>query len=138
MRNDEFREKIIDQSREFYYRSCEKSNVNPLVMNRTSSEVGAKFVTLKNSNGESVKIRYTRSYLFFTIGNIEYSEKIKYSKKIIKTRYALMIESELFESFKEQSVTKNIPVNILIEDLIVKYLEEIGNPIHEEKIVKNS
>jgi len=107
-------------------------------MNRTSSEVGAKFVTLKNSNGESVKIRYTRSYLFFTIGNIEYSEKIKYSKKIIKTRYALMIESELFESFKEQSVTKNIPVNILIEDLIVKYLEEIGNPIHEEKIVKNS
>ncbi|MCL4483240.1 MAG: hypothetical protein M1445_11660 [Bacteroidetes bacterium] len=78
--SDHFEEHLLDLSREFYYRSCAKAGIKPILVGRKMSEVKPRFVFLRNSKGAEVKVRHTRTFLFVELSGKEYSCSISPSK----------------------------------------------------------
>ena len=132
MKSEPLHKDLLNQARVFYFETCVKAGVVPFQANQSLSQVESNFIMLKSSKGDLIKIRFTKNFLFLELNGSQYRTDIKQSGKRLKTSHSLYIESELFESFKEQAKYINISVNILIEDLIHAYLKEINKPDPEE------
>jgi len=115
---------LLIQAKLFYFDSCEKAKINPILFNKNLCEVGLNIIYLRNSKGLEIKIRFTKSYFFVEINGHEYFKIIPYQESVVRTKTTLLIESELLNRMKESCKKNKINLNNIMENLMSKYLSD--------------
>jgi hypothetical protein len=77
---ERYKQILLEQSRDFYYQTCFKAAIAPILVGIMLSEVKPKFIHLRNSKGTEVMVRYTSTFLFVELSGKEYSQPIRLPK----------------------------------------------------------
>jgi len=77
MKKDPFEENLIDQARLFYISACIMGKVNQILINRNLIDISPDCITMRNSRGDIIEVRYDTTYLFIELNGFQYSRKIR-------------------------------------------------------------